>query len=156
MNIGPHDRIKYIGSAPLSSLARNPTQKGIFTVHSIWAVPPGDRANIYFYGKGYIENTKLSDWEVVEKRAWVEKETEYKRAKAYIPFLVKDFKKKLKYFLTSYKTRASWKLEKLPLDKRLKVVMELSPEDKMWFSILTSDADDALASLEKTFKDETK
>lgn len=177
-----HDRIRYIGKRPLEdvfatrqyqhpkgmygpsvevvmkasgkAIPNNIATKGaIISYINRWSTSVD---NIYFWG-GLCVSVAVdpAEWELVERRSWVEKETEYKRARSYIPFLIKDFKKKLGIFLAAYKSRADGKLEGLPVDKKLKAVMDLSPEEKMWFSILTSSPEEALKLLEDGFTEST-
>jgi hypothetical protein len=108
---------------------------------------------LYYYG-GIIENAKPIEWELVDARSWVEGEANYKRAKSYIPFTVNKFKEDLKTYLKEYKRRIELKVDDLPIDKKLKVIMELSPEDKKWFGIMSSDPEEAIRAIEKAFEDD--
>lgn len=178
-SLGKHDKVKYVGVRPLSDVFGGWTYDytaGYSSKATVWKpaeekhIPKNVRSavivsgtyagdkqgvTICFWKGPSVTSAISSEWDLVEKRGWVEKETEYKRAKAYVPFLIKDFKKKLARFLHSYKYRADAKLGTLPVDKKLRAVMELSAEDKMWFSILSSAPEEALAALERSFKEET-
>ena len=67
----------------------------------------------------------------------------------------RKFKEETKQFLKSYKGRIEYRLDSLPLDKKLKLIMELSAEDKKWFAILSAEPDDVIAMLEKAYADDT-
>jgi hypothetical protein len=108
----------------------------------------------FYGGDRNLEEVDPSEWELVDSRKWVEGETEYKRAKSYIPLVARKFKEETKAFLTRYKGQVEYKLDSLPLDKKLKLIMELSPEDKKWFGIMNSSPDEVITLIEKAFENE--
>lgn len=109
--------------------------------------------SLYYYG-GNLSPIDPSEWTLVDARKWVEGETEFKMAKSYIKLVARRFKEETKSFLKRYKSSMDYRLDRLPLDKKLKAIMELSPEDKKWFGIMNADPDAVLALIEKAFDDE--
>lgn len=160
-----HDRVRYIGTRPLSEVFTHEnyydktqqvsnipktvaTSKGVILASS----PYDEKGTITMYlYNSHVQKVDPAEWELLERRQWVEPELEYKRAKAYIPNLIEDFQKKLKWFLEDYQGRVDRKLEGIPLDKKMKVIMELSPEDKVWFGVITSAPDEAMKTLKESF-----
>lgn len=109
--------------------------------------------SLNYYG-GAICPIDPKEWILVDARKWVEGETEYKRAKSYIPQVARKFKEEVKNFLVRYRRSMEYKLDSLPLDKKLKAIMELSPEDKKWFGIMSANPDDVILLIEKAFENE--
>lgn len=116
--------------------------------------PEKGTISLYYYG-GSLSPVDPAEWTLVDARKWVEGETEYKRAKSFIPLAARRFKEETKLFLKRYKSTIEYKLDSLPLDKKLKLIMELSPEDKKWFTILNAEPDDVIAMLENAYNDDT-
>lgn len=114
---------------------------------------PGEACQLNYYG-GYLREVIPAEWELVDERKWVEGETDYKRVKSYIPLVARRFKEETKNFLERYKSSMEYKLDSLPLDKKLKAIMELSPEDKKWFGIMSADPETVIALIEKAFENQ--
>lgn len=181
LSLEKHDRIRYVGTRPLLEvfrvlsyadanlqpsiekdyLPKNIT-KGLVVYstnkHPASTTRRGDKIpehiSISFFNFGQITLHDPAEWELIERRGYVEKETEYKRARAYIPQLIERFRGELAAFLQDFQNRADYKMNSLPVDKKLKLIMELSPEDKKWFGIITSNPKEAIEAMEKAFEEE--
>jgi len=173
-----HARVKYVGTTPerffshgvgctqgtggacnynCQAMPKNFTTKGVVVMYAsedTWSSSATKgQLTMYYYG-GVIHKVVPEEWNLVDARAWVEGETEFKRAKSYIPGAVTRFKDDLKTYLNDYKKRVEYKVDDLPLDKKLKIIMELSPEDRKWFGIMTTSPEDTLATIEKAFDED--
>lgn len=174
-----HARVKYAGATPdklfghdsscaatklvgaacnygCSKMPKSFLTKGVvvsYASEDTWGGKTKGDLTMYYYG-GVIHKVVPEEWSLVDARAWVEGETEFKRAKSYIPNAVTRFKDDLKSYLDGYKKRMEYKVDDLPLDKKLKIIMELSPEDKKWFGIMTTSPEDTLKTIEKAFEDD--
>ena len=175
--LGKHARIKYVGLTPAKffyhdkgctlvaggscnfSCQGEPKSfrsKGVvvsWASEDTWSASKGS-LTLHYYGGGVIYQIDPAEWLLVDARDWVESETEFKRARSYVPQAINRFKEDLKAYLNSYKKRMEYKIDELPLDKKLKIIMELSPEDKKWFGIMTTSSEDTLKILEKAFEDD--
>lgn len=130
--------------------------KGVVVVwasEDTWGSTTKGDLTLHYYG-GSISKLDPAEWALVDARSWVEGETDFKRAKSYIPQAVTRFKDDLKSYLDGYKRRMEYKVDDLPLDKKLKIIMELSPEDKKWFGIMTTSPEDTIKTIEKAFEDD--
>lgn len=166
LSLEHHDRIKYVGTRSLDKVFEQTDYSGVLSVgvipktvalpkgvivSNVWKDNSTSKIGMYFYSAS-VQNVDPVEWELIERRGWVEPELEYKRAKAYIPNLITDFQKKLLWFLRDYQSRAERKLKDIPVDKKLKVIMDLSPEDKVWFGVLTSEPEEAIKILKESFE----
>lgn len=131
---------------------KNFLTKGV-VVSWVWGDTSSKDVNLYYYG-GSLGGVDPSDWTLVDARNWVESETEYKRAKSYIPNATVKFKEDLKNYLEMYKHKMEYKVDDLPIDKKLKIIMELSPEDRKWFGIMTTSPEETLKIIEKAFEED--
>jgi len=175
-----HARVKYVGATPEKFFSHDITctkGKGGYCTYNCMEEPKSFRTKgvvvtyasedawgggtkstlgdltLHYYG-GSIYKLDPAEWNLVDARAWVVGETEFKRAKSYIPQAVTRFKDDLKSYLDGYKRRLEFKVDDLPLDKKLKIIMELSPEDRKWFGIMTTSPDETLKTIEKAFEDD--
>jgi hypothetical protein len=126
--------------------------KGVI-VSSIWG---GDsyskgKVSLNYYG-GTLEDIDPSEWSLEDERKWVEKETEFKYTRSGLIRSISDFKIRLTSLLVDYNEENG--LDRLPLDKKLKIIMDLDPEQKKWFGIMSTPPDQTLKTIEKAFEGE--
>jgi hypothetical protein len=175
LGLKKHARIKYIGTRPAEDLfghsmtctlgkpggygcdyncSKMPKKfltKGV-VVSWVWDDGSG-KISLWYYG-GRITGAIPAEWELVDARNWVEAETAYKRAKNSIPILAKGFKEDLKRYLEMYKSQTEHKIDDLPIDKKLKIIMEMPPEDRKWFGIMTMSPEETIKTIEKAFEED--
>jgi hypothetical protein len=135
-------------------IPKNFLKKGVivtYTSEDTWSAVKGEMS-LSFYG-GHLTKIVPAEWELVDARKWVEGETQFKLAKSYIPMVARRFKKETTAFLKRYKRNVEYKLDDLPLEKKLKLIMELPPEDKKWFGIMNTDPDKIIELMEKAYED---
>ncbi len=122
-----------------------------------WSSDPAEagKISLYYYG-GVLKDIVPEEWVLTDARAWVEGETAFKQAKSYIPRVARLFKEETRTFLSRARRNVEYRLDNLPLDKKLKLIVDLSPEDKVWFTILNTPPDEVMSLIEKAFSDSQK
>ena len=167
-----HDRIKYIGKRPLSevcidryssyarTLPAGVSTKGAIVSYTVidpyidgtGGTPQKQligEVDIWFWGGGCATSAVPEEWELVEKRGWVEGQTKYKRATSQIPKYLENFKSDLAEKVRLCQDKIKYKLEELPVDRKLKLIMDLTPEQKRWFEVAHMEPKEILDLLEK-------
>lgn len=175
LSLGRHDRIKYVGSTELEKVLGSQVLPKVFLTKGIvvlstseydsnnrgWGKPSGPPKMVLYLtyhcgssGIRSVESIVPADWILAEKRGHVERDTEYKLARAYVKRTCTDFKRGFRKVLADYKYRIDATLESLPLDKKLKLIMEIDNEYKKWFGIINMDPDEALKAIEQSYEGE--
>lgn len=172
LSLKRHDRIKYTGARPVTTvLGEKPSKvwltKGVVVQYiyendeyvgtgNTWMSRKATGKKILYlsYFGGSVTNVDPSEWTISERRGHVERDTEYKYARAYVKRTCMDFKHGLRRLMSKYKSRMDSRLDCLPLDKKLKLIMEVDNEYKKWFGIINMDPDEALKAIEKAYEGE--